>query len=185
MGGLPVVKLIANTPCVGLLPVSIGTVTLTEVDAGPITLIAPFAGQQKTVSDVLKAAIGVGFPAPNRTLGTKARSIWCGKGQAMVMGVKCPDVTQAACVDHSDAWAIVRVDGADARDILARLTPIDLRVTTFKRGHTARTLIGHMTGSITRLGAQSFEVMVMRSMAGTLVHELTQAAKNIAARASL
>jgi len=68
---------------------------------------------------------------------------------------------------------------------LARLTPIDLRKTTFKRGHTARTLIGHMTGSITCVGADAFEVMVMRSMAHTLVHELSQAAENVTARSSL
>ena len=179
------VRLIENTPCAGLLPVTIGSVTITEVDAGQITLVAPFKGAQKAVSDALKTAVGVGFPAPNRMLGTGPRMVWCGKEQALLMGTPCPDLAQAACVDHSDAWAIVCIDGADARAVLARLTPIDLRAATFKRGHTARTLIGHMTGGVTRLGTQSFEVMVMRSMAATLVHELTQAAENIDARAGL
>ena len=98
------------------------------------------------------------------------------------MGAPCPALP-AQCVDHSDAWAIVRLDGADAAAVLSRLTPIDLRATSFKKGHTARTLIGHMTGGVTRLGAQSFEVMVMRSMAATLVHDLVQAAENMDARA--
>ncbi|AGI66833.1 putative sarcosine oxidase subunit gamma [Octadecabacter antarcticus 307] len=177
------VKLIANSPCAGLLPKTIGTVSFTEIDVGQMTLVAPFRGQKKSVSDVLKSAIGVGFPAPNRTIGTTPRAVWCGKGQALIMGADCPDLDGAACVDHSDAWAIVLLDGADATAILARLTPIDLRLSMFKRGHTARTLIGHMTGGITRLGLQSFEVMVMRSMAATLVHDLTQAAENMAARA--
>lgn len=179
------VKLIENTPCAGLLPVAIGTVTISETDGGRITLIAPLKGQTKTVSEALKSTVGAGFPLPNRTLGTDPRMIWCGKDQALLMGADCPDLPQAACVDHSDAWAIVRIDGADAAAVLARLTPLDLRAATFKRGHTARTLIGHMTGGITRLGAQNFEVMVMRSMAATLVHELTQAARNIAARSDL
>lgn len=177
------VRLIPQTPCAGLLPRTIGTVMLTEVDAGQITLVAPFKGQQKAVSDALKSAIGVGFPAPNRTLGNGPRAVWCGKGQAFLMGADCPDIP-AAYVDQSDAWAIVRIDGADAAAVLARLTPVDLRDSVFKRGHTARTLIGHMTGGITRLGVRSFEVMVMRSMAGTLVHDLTQAAENMAARAA-
>ena len=177
------VKLIAKSPCAGLLPMAIGTVTLTEIDAGKMTLVAPFAGQQKSVSDALKSSIGVGFPAPNRTSGTTPRAVWCGRGQALIIGANCPDLKGAACVDHSDAWAIVQIDGADATALLARLTPIDLRASTFKRGHTARTLIGHMTGGITRLSVQSFEVMVMRSMAATLMHDLTQAAQNIAARA--
>jgi sarcosine oxidase subunit gamma len=178
-----VVKLIAQTACAGLLPKTIGTVTLTEVDAGQVTLIALHREQKKTVSDALKAAVGVGFPNPNRSVGTGPRAVWCGKEQALLIGAACPKLAGAACVDHSDAWSIVQIDGADAVAVLTRLTPIDLRATMFKRGHTARTLIGHMTGGITRLGAQSFEVMVMRSMAGTLVHDLTQAAENIAARA--
>ena len=178
-------KLIATTPCAGLLPLTIGSVTLTEVDAGRVTLIAPLAGAQKATSEALKAAVGVGFPAPNRTLGTGPRMVWCGMGQALLMGVDCPDLPTAATVDHSDAWAIVRIDGADAAAVLARLTPIDLRDGQFKRGHTARTLLAHMTVSITRVGASAYEVMAMRSMAGTLVHDLEQAAKNMAARAAL
>ncbi|HCP80899.1 MAG TPA: sarcosine oxidase subunit gamma [Octadecabacter sp.] len=177
------VNLIAKTPCAGLLPKTIGTVTVTEVNAGQMTLLAPHRGQKKAVSDALKSAVGVGFPAPNRCLGTAPRAMWCGQEQALLIGAACPELAGAACVDHSDAWAIVQIDGADAVAVLARLTPLDLRATEFKRGHTARTLIGHMTGGITRLGAHSFEVMVMRSMAGTLVHDLTQAAENMAARA--
>lgn len=175
-------KLIAKTPCSGLLPIGIGTVSLTEVDAGQITLVAPYDGRTKDVSAALKAALGITFPAPNRVTGSDPRAVWCGMGQTLVMGTACPDLP-AACVDHSDAWAIVRIDGADAVKVLARLTPIDLRDTSFKRGHTARTLIAHMTASVTRLGPNAYEVMVMRSMAGTLVHDLEQAARNIATRA--
>lgn len=182
-------RLIATTPCAGLLPLAIGSVTLTEVDAGPVTLIAPYDGAQKATSDALKAAVGMGFPAPNRTLGQtqgkRPRIVWCGMGQAVLMGANCPDLPQAAVVDQSDAWAIVRIDGAEAAAVLARLTPIDLRDSQFKRGHTARTLVAHMTVSVTRVGAQTYEVMAMRSMAGTLVHDLEQAAKNVAARAAL
>jgi sarcosine oxidase subunit gamma len=178
-------KLIAKTPCADLLPRIIGTVSITEVDVGQMTLIAPFKGQQKSVSSAMKTALGVGFASPNRSIGKgNVRVMWCGMGQALLMGAACPDLP-AACVDHSDAWAIIQLDGADAAAVLARLTPIDLRAAQFKTGHTARTLIGHMTGSVTRLGAKTFEVMVMRSMAATLVHELAQAAENIAARVRL
>lgn len=177
-------QLIPNSPCAGLLPKTIGTLTLSEVDAGRITLVAPFEGQQKAVSAALKSALGIAFPAPNRTTGTVPRAIWCGMGQALVMGADCPDLP-AALVDHSDAWAIVRLEGAGARDVLARLTPVDLREARFKRGHTARSLIAHMTASITCVGANAFEIMVMRSMAGTLVHDLEQAAQGVTARKAL
>lgn len=178
-------KLIANTPCAGLLPATSGSVEITEVETGPVTLVAPYQGQRKAVSDALNSALGVGFPAPNRALGTQVRAIWCGMEQALILGADCPELDGAACVDHSDAWAVVRIDGPDAADVLARLTPIDLRPTTFKRGHTARTLLGHMTVSITKIGAQSFEVMAMRSMAATLVHDVKEAADHVAARAAL
>lgn len=178
-------KLIATTPCAGLLPRTIGGFELSEVDLGPVTFVAPFQGQQKATSDALKSALGVGFPNPNRVVGTDPRVMWCGVGQALVMGASCPQLPGAACVDHTDAWAAVRIDGAGAEDVLARLTPIDLRPSQFKRGHTARTLIGHMTGSITRRGASTFELMVMRSMAGTLVHDLVRAATGVAGRGEL
>jgi sarcosine oxidase subunit gamma len=58
----------------------------------------------------------------------------------------------------------------------------DLRAATFEPGHTAKTLLGHMTASVTRTGANAFEIMVFRSMAETLVEELTRAANAVAAR---
>ena len=76
----------------------------------------------------------------------------------------------------------MRLAGADAADVLARLTPIDLRESQFKRGHTARTELAHMMASITRLGPQSYQIMVFRSLANTLVHDLKTAMKSVAAR---
>jgi sarcosine oxidase gamma subunit len=39
-----------------------------------------------------------------------------------------------------------------------------------------------MNGSVTRTGADTFLVMVFRSMAGTLLHDLQRAMESIAAR---
>jgi sarcosine oxidase subunit gamma len=39
-----------------------------------------------------------------------------------------------------------------------------------------------MMASITRIGAQSFQIMVFRSMARTLVHDLKTAMEAVAAR---
>ena len=84
--------------------------------------------------------------------------------------------------DQSDGWAVMRLEGAGARDVLARLCPLDLRAPVFKRGHTARSLLGHMNASITRVGVNAFEIMVFRSMANTAVHELNEAMKSVAAQ---
>ena len=163
----------AKSPCDGLLPRTIGTVEMTEVLPDGIWGVAALAGSS------------IGLPKAGRTQRTDgAVWHWTGPGQALVFG-KTPEVVGAAVTDQSDAWAVVEVRGVDSLDVLARLVPIDLSPQVFKRGHTARTFVGHMTASVTRTGADSFQVMVMRSMAGTLVHELSEAATRVKGRCAL
>lgn len=177
------VKLVSRSPAAGLLPLSIGEVKITEVTPDCITSVAPFKGQAKPVSEALKSAAGMAFPAPNRITGKQgARAVWSGHEQAFVLGPDVGEIAGAALTDQSDAWTCVALEGADAVTVLSRLVPLDLRESRFKRGHAARTLIGHMTGVVMRTGAQRWEVMVFRSMAGTLVHELENAARGIEAR---
>ena len=88
----------------------------------------------------------------------------------------------AALTDQTDASAVVRIEGDAVEAVLARLVPVDLRIGSFAEGRTARTMVGHMTASVTRVGPMAFEVMVMRSMAATVVHELTEAAIGVQAR---
>ncbi|MGB5556775.1 MAG: sarcosine oxidase subunit gamma [Paracoccaceae bacterium] len=176
-------NLIAKTACAGLLPISAGTCALTEMTPEAITSIAPAKGQQRLVSEALKKAYGVAFPAANRATGKQgARVIWSGAGQAFVVGPAPKPIKAAAVTDQSDAWAVMRLEGADAEAVLARLLPIDLRAASFKRGHTARTMLFHMSCSITRVGANVFDIMVFRSMAKTAVHELSTAMRSIAAQ---
>ncbi|KIC47432.1 sarcosine oxidase subunit gamma [Ruegeria sp. ANG-S4] len=178
-------KLIAKTPCDGLLPLSVGTVKLSEEDVGAIHSISPYKGKQKAVSEAMKVAHGMAYPSANRSTGKAgARAVWFGPAHAMMMGPE-PDPAlseNAAIVDQSDAWAVVRLEGAGVEDVLARVVPVDLRKAQFKRGHTARTLLFHMTASITRVGENAFQIMVFRSMAGTLVHDLKRAMEGVAAR---
>ncbi len=77
-----------------------------------------------------------------------------------------------------------RSRGRGGEAVLTRLVPLDLRISGFKINHTARSLLGHLPVSITRTGAQAFEVMVMRSMAASLVHDLQEAMAGLAARGS-
>ena len=178
-------ELIASPPCAGLLPLDIGGVTVTGDDPGRMTSIAPFRGQKAALSSALEAAHGMEFPAPNRCTGRAgARALWFGQGQALLIGPD-PDPALgrfAALVDQSDAWAVVRIEGAGAVAVLARLVPVDLRAAVFRRGHTTRSHIGHMSGSITRLSGDGFQLMVFRSMARTLVHDLKTAMEAVAAR---
>ncbi|WP_227269785.1 sarcosine oxidase subunit gamma [Roseobacter weihaiensis] len=179
------VDLEAKKPCAGLLPVAHPGTELVEVDLGALTSIAPFAGQQDAVSVALQNAYRLGFPAPNRTTGTKDRRlIWFGRQMVLLAGPAPAAALQknAALTDQTDAWASVSLSGNRAEDVLARLVPIDLRRAQFGTGHTARTLLGHMNASITRTGADRFLILVFRSMAVTLVHDLNQAMEAVAAR---
>lgn len=91
--------------------------------------------------------------------------------------------TQPGMTDQSDGWVGAHITGPGARDVLARLCPLDLRDGVFDPGQTARSLIGHMSAVITRTGPEAFEIMVFRSMADTLAHDLTRAVNHLRARA--
>ena len=179
--------LIAKSACLGLLPIEVGALKLTEVMADHVTVLAPYKGQHKAVTEALKKHHGIALPAVNRVLGKEAcRVLWFSQGQWVVIGPK-PTLELAklgAVVDQSDAWAIVRLEGPNAEDVLARLVPVDVRRSVFKRGHTMRSTLYHMIASITRVGDNSFQVMVFRSMAETLVHDLRVAMQNVTARES-
>lgn len=178
-------ELIAKTPCDGLLPLDIGGVTLTEVTPAVLTLIAPWREQDRALDAALRAAHDLGLPGPGRATGKSGnRAIWFGQGQIMLVGPE-PDATladHAALTDQSDGWAVVDLEGDAVPDVLARLVPVDLRPTVFRRGHTARTQLDHMHVSLTRLGVRRWRIMAFRSMARTLVHELQTAMEAVAAR---
>lgn len=179
------VDLMEKSPCDGLLPVQHGGVTLSEVEMTRMTSLAPFKGQDKSLSVALKKAHGMALPGVNRATGKDgARAIWFGQAQVMLIG---PDADASlaaygAMTDQSDAWALVRLEGVGSEDVLARLVPVDVRQSTFKRGHTARTQLQHLMISLTRTGDNAFLIMAFRAMAKTLVHDLETAMQGVAAR---
>lgn len=175
-------RLLARTPCEGLLPLSVGGARLAEVVLGPVTQVAPFAGQ----ADAVAARLGVALPEPGRARAVEGgRLIWAGPGRAWLIGRAAPDLSGlAAVVEQGDGIACVLLDGPSARDVLARLVPLDLRERAFPEGATARTLLNHMAVTLVRVGADGFEIMAMRSMAATLVRELREAMEHVAARAA-
>ena len=179
------VDLVAENASGVALPLEFGDCRLSAVMPEYMTLISPYKGQEKQVSEALKMAHGVGFPAPNRALGKEgARCIWFGPVQAMLIGV-APDksITKfAAVVDQSDGWVVMRLEGEAAAEVLARLMPLDLRASVFKRGATARSQLKHMPVSITRVGKEAFDIMAFGSMAKTLTHDLRGAMVSVAAQ---
>lgn len=172
-------RLIAKTPAEGLLPVTIGAVTLDEALPEAITSVTPLRGQDGAVA----RALGQPLPGPGETTtGPAGEMVWTGRGQAMLLGPAPGPVAGAGITDQSDAWAVLVLSGPGAADVLARLVPVDLREAAFAVGATARTLVGHMPASLTRTGAEAWRIMVFRAMARTAVHELSEAMRTVAAR---
>ena len=176
-------RLLEISPGAGLLPATAGSCTLAELTPDAITSISPHRGKTAVVSAALKRLHGVTFPRPNRATGKDgARCIWFGPDQAMLVGAKIGALKDAAITEQSDGWAVLRLHGRDAPTVLARLVPVDVRARAFKRGHCARTLLDHMPVSIMRTGADSFDIMVFRSMTRTAVEVLSAAMKSLAAQ---
>ncbi|MDK3019471.1 sarcosine oxidase subunit gamma [Pseudodonghicola flavimaris] len=178
-------ELTAKSPCAGRLPLTIGAATVTEETLGPMTSIAPYRGRQADLAAALAAAHGLGWPQPNRSLtGAGVRLIWFGRDQALLTGAVADPALEdmAALADQSDAWAAVRLQGEAAEAVLARLVPVDLRRAVFAPGATLRSQLGHMPASLTRLDDHGFLILVYRSMAGTLLHDLKTAMEAAAAR---
>lgn len=162
--------------------VTVGTVTLAEVDLGRITSIAVFPGGAKAVAKGLKT-LGLAMPEPNSFVEKKgARIVWAGREQAFLTGVEPPALEGAAVTDQTDGWAVLSLSGAGAVDVLARLVPMDLRLAACPVGRALRTQLNHMNVVILRVGDHAFEIMGFRSMARTAWHELAAAMQMLAAR---
>lgn len=175
-------ELLVKTACDGLEPLKIGLLTLTESKPQTLTTLAPYQGEQQALDKALTKAHGVGFPGVNgSTSGKGARVLWFGRDLALLMGPQ-PDPSlarHAALTDQSAGWAVMELAGPEAEDVLARLCPVDLR---FAVGASVRTEAKHMMASLCRLDKDRFQIMVFRSMAQTLHHDLKTAMEAWAAR---
>lgn len=177
------VNLIAKDPLEGGLPLQVGKAHLQEMMPQAITSVT--AGATSRL-DLFNKASGVAFPGPGRSSGDdNARAVWMAPETCYFLGHAISMIEGYALTDQSDGWVVLRLAGEDARDVLARLTPVDLRPDHFGLGQTARTLLGHMQASITRVDDNSYDLMVFRSMAQTALHDLSRAMHQIAARSTL
>lgn len=176
-------SLISRTPFADRLPLDIGTVSVREIDPGPVTSVAAIRGAQGAVSAALERSLGVPLPETGALVERDGVTCcWAGLDRWFVMGAAVPEIEGAMLTDQSDAWAIAEMTGRDVRDVLARLVPIDVSDRAFTRGRVARTGFGHMACLLLRTGEDVFRVMVYRSMAGSAVHDMERAMRMVAAR---
>lgn len=159
------VNLEAISPCADLLPLTIGSVVLTEVDL-----------PERKVWSVSPCPVKPGTSRETKT----SRTLWIGRDHGLQIGGRVPK--SAVVTEQSDAWACVVISGAARLDVLARMCPLDLA--KCQPGDVARSYINHLSAIIVT-GSDAFEIFVFRAFARTLVHELEEAAKAFEARSSL
>lgn len=179
-GGCSVVELI-QTEALEKSSVSHSTCQLSMMPYRKITQIMPFKGH----AGAIEAALGMKLPEPNRCSKNRDLSVqWFGRETYLVLDGDVPSglSPHAALSDQSDGWVEMMLEGATAEDILSRLVPVDLRAAHFPQGNTVRSLIQHMNGAVTRTGSDAFVLMVMRSMAQTLWHDVETAMQSVARR---
>ncbi len=167
-------------PVLGCAAVTHAGTTLAEAPLTMITAIAPFPAQGKALAKALKP-LGLAFPAPNTAKAKgEAEIVWTGRGLAFLFGVAAPEGLPAAVTDQSDAWVTLTLAGREARDVLARLVPLDLRQA--KKGQAFRSALNHMPLILIVDGADAFRLMTFRSMAQTAWDEVAEAMAKVAAR---
>ncbi|MEM1065897.1 MAG: sarcosine oxidase subunit gamma family protein [Pseudomonadota bacterium] len=81
----------------------------------------------------------------------------------------------------SDARALFTVRGPAAREVLAKLTPTDLHPDSFQPGQFRRTRLAQAPAAFWMRDAETFEVIVFRSMARYVFDLLANAANPAAA----
>lgn len=175
------IDLVAKSPADGVQMLSLDGVELSELALGKVTSIAPLQGKMTHIEEQLEIAL----PKVGRSVGKAGREIvWFSQGQYLAIGCELDDGLSdtAAITDQSDAWCALQLKGPLSEAILARLVPVDLRSSSFKRGHVLRSQLGHMPLHITRTGKDAFRLMSFRSMASTMVHEISRAMTVFAAR---
>lgn len=184
-------ELAFRSPFEGLdLPLAIGDARLAELPRAPIRVIAPYRGREAAVSEALRATLGSGLPQIGRTVPLAGgRLIWAGARQWMLTGPAAEAAVPAlaglaAVTDQSDGWAAMRLEGHDARAVLARLLPLDLDAASFPEGAAARSLLRHVACLLVAAG-EGWEIRVPRSFARTAAQDITDAMQSLAGRRAL
>lgn len=154
-----------------------GFATVTEAGLrGMITLRADLASA--AVQTVLQNEIGLPVPAQRAIVTKGDRSVaWMSPDELLIMAPYEAVLDLMAClqaalgdvhslvVNVSDARALFRVEGARAREVLAKLAPVDLSSAVFKQGEIRRTRLAQVAAAFWMNGPESFEIVCFRSVA--------------------
>lgn len=160
-------------------------IQLCEVRDFSLVLILARRGQWPAVARAAMTHFGVEAPVePRAVSGGKGFLIWSGPDQMMAL---CPRrqalrpldalreafASAASLSDQSDGRCMIRISGTRARDMLAKVSSIDLDDSAFPAGAAAATSIDHTGVNVWREpdnaeGHSVFSVLVLSTFAPSL-----------------
>lgn len=146
--------------------------------------IIPRPGGMAALAEALLTGFGIELPSLGRWVASRrltlARTaphqmlaLRDGAGNGLFEELEAALGAHAGVVDLSDARAAVRLQGPRARDLLARLLPLDLHPRAMQAGHAASTLAAHIGVLVLQLDdAPSYELLCQRSFGDSLLRAL-------------
>ena len=166
-----------------------GIATITEVGPlGMITLRGDLG--KRAMRNAATAVAGVDYPEARHCNCVGERGIaWMSPDELLVM---CPynEVTQAIekmentlkgahalTANVSDARAVFHVSGPKAREVVAKLAPVDLDPTVFTPGMFRRTRLAQVPAAFWMRDAETFQIICFRSVGQYVFDVLKMAAQ--------
>lgn len=156
---------------------------------GMITLRGDLASD--AVKKAVKAAVGAAVPDLRRvTRGKNGDAAWMSPDELLITCdyvvvnkvvaklTKALNGEHALAVNVSDARAVFRVSGNNAREVLAKVAPVDLSVDAFKADDFRRTRIAQVAAAFWMNADGSLDVVCFRSVAHYVFDVLSVSAAN-------
>jgi len=168
-------------------------IALTEIRNFGLVQVMARRGRSGDLAAAAQAHFGVATPyGPQIVQAQSATLIWSGPDQFVVLSkdgsdgalmesLRQPFSGLASLTDQSHARAMIRIGGARARAMLAKLSSIDLHPQAFPPGAAAATSIDHTSVNLWRgndpaEGPASFNLLVFATFAESLWHTLLDSA---------
>ncbi len=148
---------------------------------GPsIVTVLAHSGHEARVAQALSAEEG----ASVRFCGPAEWLVVPGRGDAEDLLEKFNQLDGAFLCDHSDGKVRMVLSGPSVRKILAKCLAVDLHPAAFPIGHATNLLCCHVACNLARTADDVFELIVPRSLAGSVFEEMMEMGREYALTAS-
>ncbi len=178
------------TPVLGTNSVEICTNSITpRPDLAMVSVATPLGGEAELAS-ALKS--GFGLDLPDATASTQSGDMFAIRMTPDQILLVFPTTDLHAeghvksklrgagyTTDQSDALMVLDLEGPQTRAALERLCPVDLNVSAFPVGASARTVMEHMGATIHRVSETAFRLIAAGSSARSFLHAIQTSYNNV------